>query len=105
MRILLLILLLLPDYVIGSQQTLIGGRVVNPGEYPELVYISNGRGRCSATIVGPQVILTAAHCVKDGGSVTPVSFVLDQTLYSAKCKHHPKDIIGTQTYHCTCPIQ
>jgi hypothetical protein len=75
------------------EPTLIGGRPALKGEYPEIVYIRSGNSRCSATIVGPEVILTAAHCVPDEGSIGPVAeivdFVIDQVAYSAKCKQAP----------------
>jgi hypothetical protein len=69
-----------------QKPTLINGRPANPGEWPASVYISSGGGRCSATLVGEKVLLTAAHCMKDGGNVT---FVVGPNKYSAKCAHHP----------------
>ena len=72
---------------------LIGGRPASKGEYPEIVYIHSGNARCSATVIGPKVILTAGHCVADEGSIGPVAeivdFVVDQTVYSAVCKQAP----------------
>lgn len=62
--------------------TLIGGKPVEPGEYPEVVYISMKSGRCSASLVGPQVLLTAAHCARGGAKVT---FQHNQNQYSATC--------------------
>lgn len=70
---------------------LIGGKPVEKGEYPEVVYISMGNGRCSATVIGPRVILTAAHCARGGKKVT---FQHNQTQYSATCNApsvYPKD--------------
>lgn len=79
--------------VAGPEPSLIGGRPANRGEYPEIVYIRSGNARCSATIVGPEVILTAGHCVADQGSIGPVAeivdFVIDQTAYTAKCRQAP----------------
>lgn len=89
MRILLLMVLLCPDFALGNEQTLIGGKIAKPGMWPEVVYITNGKGACTATVVGPNVILTAAHCVKDGGDIRPLNFVIEQTVYQAKCTHHP----------------
>ncbi len=41
---------------------LLGGEVVNADDYPAVVAIDVDGRKCSATIVGPRVILTAAHC-------------------------------------------
>lgn len=72
---------------------LIGGKPVERGAYPEIVYIRSGDARCSATIIGPQVILTAGHCVADQGSIGPaaevVDFVIDKVSYSAQCQQAP----------------
>lgn len=73
-----------------ADPVLIGGKIAKPGEFPEVVYISSGRSRCSATIVGPNVILTAAHCIQDGGEIFPAEFVIQQQAFKAKCMHHPE---------------
>lgn len=74
---------------------LIGGRPATKGEYPETVYISSGNARCSASVIGPRVIMTAGHCVADDGQIGPVAvsntvaFSIDKTSYTAKCKQAP----------------
>lgn len=78
---------------------LIGGRPALRNEYPEIIYIRSGNARCTATVVGESVILTAGHCVKDQGEIGPVEpsrmseldveFVVDQTVYTAKCRQAP----------------
>lgn len=79
---------------LDSIRSLIGGKITPKEAYPEVVYISDGGGRCSATIVGPQVILTAAHCVNDSGEIRPAGFrplmvnVEDQE-FDALCKQAP----------------
>jgi len=67
--------------------SLINGRPAGPGEFPEAVYISFGNSRCTGSIVGPQVMLSAAHCATTG---SVGRFQVGQTQYSAKCSRHPK---------------
>lgn len=87
------LLAFLQTMVCAAESSLIGGKPVPAGTYPEIVYIRSGNSRCSATIVGPSVILTAGHCVADDGSIGPVSstvdFVVEQTVYTAKCRQAP----------------
>lgn len=45
-------------------------------------------GSCTATLVGPEVLLTAKHCVKDG-AITKIKFQ-DGTLSQGYCRH-PED--------------
>lgn len=86
----------------GENQTLIGGTEAQPGEFPEVVYIKHqietGRwARCTSTIIGPRVILTAAHCVKDNGEISPagfhnetaLEFQVGQKVFKAQCKQAP----------------
>ena len=64
---------------------LINGKPVEAGTYKEVVSIAsesdNGSAHCSATIVGPKVVVTAAHCGKTGGKST---FTLDGVEYTGK---------------------
>jgi len=94
-RLVLVLGLLLFSSELGYGSTLIGGRQVNPGEYPEVINIRSGRSSCTASVIGPRVILTAAHCTKPGGVIVPLSenlfyeFQLDQMIYKARCKIAP----------------
>jgi hypothetical protein len=45
---------------------LINGTVVPAGDFQEVVAIKMGTSGCTATIVGPRTIVTAAHCGKTG---------------------------------------
>lgn len=69
---------------------LIGGKEVDKNQYPETVYIqvetNEGKGACTATIIGPEVLLTAGHCTKDQGIV---NFFLNGGSYSARCSQAP----------------
>jgi hypothetical protein len=61
--------------------TLIGGTVADPKDWPASPWVGN----CSSTLIGPRVLLTAAHCVSNGGSK---SFTIGTTVYRASCTHH-----------------
>lgn len=60
---------------------LIGGTVADPADWPASPWVGN----CSSTIIGEKVLLTAAHCVSNGGSK---SFTIGSTRYSGSCTHH-----------------
>jgi hypothetical protein len=65
---------------------LIGGKIVDKTKYPAIIRISAGGG-CTAAVVGPNVVLTAAHCVDNGSKI---SFKHDGKSYSSEgCSHHP----------------
>lgn len=67
--------------------SLINGRPAGEGEFPEAVYVAFGSSRCSASIVGEQVLLSAAHCARNGARGR---FQVGQTLYSTEgCARHP----------------
>jgi hypothetical protein len=61
--------------------TLINGTVANPKEYTGVVWIGN----CTATIIGPQTLLTAAHCTRSN-----VAFSVGGSKYSGKCMASPE---------------
>lgn len=64
-------------------QELIGGREARPGELPFSVFIGN----CTASVVGPSVVLTAGHCRSTGESV---QFSLDGVRHTGRCVRHPQ---------------
>lgn len=63
---------------------LIGGRPADPKDFPASVYASMNGARCTATVVGPKVLMIAAHCVSDGGSA---SFSVGPNQYRSTCSH------------------
>lgn len=68
-------------------QVLINGDVVSKHDYPFALLIS-GSGGCTASLVGPRSVLTAAHCVKNGGTI---SFkTVPGASYVGQCTHHPE---------------
>jgi len=66
---------------LGSiDQPIIGGQDVAPGAYPATGALVRGRSyRCTATLIAPDVILTAAHCL-DGDGWGDFGFTLDAEL-------------------------
>jgi hypothetical protein len=83
MRILLALLCLASNLTHADYQAtcevpaLINGSVVDRKDYPEIIWIGN----CTATLVGPRVVATAAHCT--GSSI---AFSVGAERYTAKCK-------------------
>ena len=64
------------------------GTVVNPKDWPASFYaeytVPGGRASCSSTLVGARALLTAAHCVADGGSV---SLEREGKFYTGRCEN------------------
>jgi len=48
----------------------VNGEKIPWKEYTEVVNVLTSRGTCTATIVGPRVAITSAHCEEDGHAVT-----------------------------------
>jgi Trypsin len=53
-------------YDSNSKPVLINARAANPGDFPATFYAFSSGGPCTSTLVGPRVLMTAAHCVTDG---------------------------------------
>jgi hypothetical protein len=69
-----------------TQPAVLGARAADPKDYPASFYTAQHEGRCTSTVVGPRVLLTAAHCVGDGGTATLLSA---NQRYVATCTHAP----------------
>ncbi len=66
--------------------TLINGTPVTPGTWKEVVRITSNGSGCTATIVGPRVIITAAHCATNGAIAR---FTYDGKSYQATIRRSP----------------
>lgn len=69
-----------------------GGQLANPEEWPSSLYIEypDAQGRvhpCTAALLGPRVLLTAAHCVPADGAGRLESRV--QGEFHLACERHP----------------
>ncbi len=65
---------------------IIGGLEVATSDFPDIVRIKMDGASCSAVLVGPQVILTAAHCAAPGSVAT---FEMAGKSYTAKLFRSP----------------
>jgi secreted trypsin-like serine protease len=75
-------------------QTIIGGESTDPGEYPATGALIRGRSyRCTATLIAPDVAITAAHCMEEGGW-GDFGFTLDADLTVTV-----DDIVPVLLYH------
>lgn len=63
-----------------------GARQADEKEWPASFYAVIGKETCTSALIGRQVVLTAAHCVRTGGTVT---FSLNSVPYTGDCDRHP----------------
>lgn len=80
-----------PEGLAEADVQILGGRKVADPEatWPATLKFNGGAGPCTATAIGPHVVLTAAHCVLPNqtgkitvGTVNPFSTTIS-------CQHHP----------------
>lgn len=57
----------------GPSAFVIGGRPVNPASYRATLVANSDDGLCTASVIAPTVVLTAAHCV---GHRQPISIAI-----------------------------
>lgn len=72
-----------------------GGKTVNVGDWPALLLaripLTTGLASCTATLVGPTVMLTAAHCVDDpfGPKARELYLMVDNKKLKFDCEISP----------------
>jgi trypsin len=75
----------------GAQPQLRGGRVAVSADWPASLYATfttpRGTASCTAALIGPQAMLTAAHCVPENGVV---KFTYGGQAYVTSCTQHPQ---------------
>jgi hypothetical protein len=70
--------------------TLSNGTVVSRADWPALVFARFAEESCSGALVGPNVLLTSAHCVEDRqGRPRRAELSKHGVTYSMSCERHP----------------
>jgi hypothetical protein len=77
----------------GGEPELRGGQEANSTDWPASLYATfstpRGPAACTAALLGPKVMLTAAHCVPSSG-IVKFSYEGHAQSYTATCTKHPK---------------
>lgn len=71
----------------------IGANPADPARWPgTFVFKNTEGGGCSATAIGRQVILTAAHCVEDGATGSASVGAVEANVVCNRHPSYPKDV-------------
>lgn len=65
---------------------IIGGKPATREDWPSTLLFDGNVGRCTSTIVGAYVVLTAGHCVDDN---SPAKLLWDNRITDLLCHVHP----------------
>jgi hypothetical protein len=78
---------------VGAEPQLRNGRIAVSREWPASLYVTfptpDGTAACTAALIGPQVMLTAAHCVPTTGRVS-FKYRGHAQPYGTRCTQHPQ---------------
>ena len=79
----------------GEGGVLIGGVIADTAQWPATFYATTSAGNCTSSVIGPQVVLLAAHCLPAGRAITIQSTFGSRTgsprvIESNRCAIHPK---------------
>lgn len=78
---------------VGNEPQLRNGRIAVSREWPASLYVTfqtpDGTAACTAALIGPQVMLTAAHCVPTTGQVS-FRYKGHPQPYATRCTQHPQ---------------
>jgi len=76
-----------PAETVSVESVIVGGALLKPEQWPATLNFALDEVKvCTATLIGPRVVLTAAHCLDDGASATVV--MAGQSV-NIECAHHP----------------
>jgi hypothetical protein len=77
----------------GGEPQLRGGQEATSAQWPASLYatfsVPGGTAACTAALLGPRVMLTAAHCTPAAGTVT-FAYKGHAQPYTATCTRHPR---------------
>jgi hypothetical protein len=83
----------------GGEPQLRGGEEARSADWPASLYatftVPGGSAACTAALIGPRAMLTAAHCVPATGTVT-FSYKGHARPYLTRCTRHPNYSAATK---------
>lgn len=89
----------------GASSSVVGGKPANAADWPATFYTMQGRSACTANLVGPRVLLTAAHCVVPNLKPT---LVHNDVAHVATCtvsdQYNSNDAIGRTADWALCVL-